>query len=182
MQEYHSGGAAAILLCKMRIRPEANCAFGGPTVFQPPLELYVMSSTSHVAGQNVFHLEWCPKYRYNCFRKEETLKDCAAAIEAAAERNGIKLLQLSVMPDHVHAVVSLKPSMSVSHALMCLKGSSSRSLFLSHPNFRKLYSKGHFWSRGSFSRSVGDADLPTVMRYVRENNQRQSTLPDFPKV
>jgi len=139
-----------------------------------------MSSVSHVAGQNVFHLEWCPKYRYNCFRKEQTLKDCEAAVKAAAERNSIIILQLSVMPDHVHAVVSLKPSMSVSHALMCLKGGSARSLFLSHPNFRKLYRKGHFWSRGSFSRSIGDADLPTVMRYVREDNDaRQSSLPKF---
>lgn len=55
-----------------------------------------------MAGQNVFHLEWCLKYRYNCFRKEGTLKDCVEAIEAAAHRNGIKLLHLGAMqPDDV---------------------------------------------------------------------------------
>ena len=146
----------------------------------PPLELFEMSSVNHVAGQNVFHLEWCPKYRYECFRKEQTIKDCAAAIRAAAERNGITVLYLAVMPDHVHAVVSLKPNMSVSFALMCLKGGSARSLFISHPGFRKRYWGGHFWSRGSFSRSVGDADLPTIMRYVQEENDpRQSSLQSF---
>ena len=139
-----------------------------------------MSSVSHVAGQNTFHLEWCPKYRYVCFRKEQILNDCVAAIRAAAERNSIQILHLSVMPDHVHAIVSLRASMSVSHALMCLKGASAHSLFLSHPNFRKLFRKGHFWSRGSFSRSIGDADLSTVMRYVREDNDPyQKSLSSF---
>ena len=134
-----------------------------------------MSSVTHVAGQNVFHLEWCPKYRYNCFTKTEIIKHCSEAIEAAAERHCIKILQLSVMPDHIHAVVSLKPSMSVSKALMLLKGCSARSIFLQHPNFRKRYPKGHFWSRGSYSRSIGDTDIPTVLRYVKEENDPNQT-------
>ena len=28
-------------------------------------------SDSHSIGQNLYHLEWCPKYRYKMFRREE---------------------------------------------------------------------------------------------------------------
>ncbi|MFQ5406452.1 MAG: transposase [Candidatus Micrarchaeia archaeon] len=39
------------------------------------------------------------------------------------------------------------------------------------------YTHGHFWGRAFFFRSVGDADLQTVSRYVREENDaRQRTL------
>ena len=37
---------------------------------------YIMElvSGSHSKGQNLYHLEWCPKYRYNMFRGEGNKK------------------------------------------------------------------------------------------------------------
>ena len=77
------------------------------------------------------------------------------------------------MPDHIHTVVGIPPTMSVSKALQLLKGTSSRELFKRKPNFRKRYPKGHLWSPGKFYRSVGDTDAETAIQYVRD--QRLST-------
>jgi len=101
---------------------------------------------------------------------------CEEAVRSAAQRHGLEVLELSVMPDHVHAVVGVPFSMSASNALL-LKGTSSHALFELEPKFRLRYPNGHFWSRGSFCRSVGSADLETVKRYVREDNDPwQQTL------
>ena len=135
---------------------------------------------SHSVGQNLYHLEWCPKYRYNMFMKEENKKLCEEILEEVAERHKIKIEELSVMPDHIHTVVGLPPTMSVSQALHLLKGASARELFKRKPIFRRRYPRGHFWSPGKFYRSVGDADIETVTQYVRNHQLQQISLDGFP--
>ena len=136
-------------------------------------------SGSHSIGQNLYHLEWCPKYRYNMFIKEENKKLCEEILGEVAMRHKIKIEELSVMPDHVHMVAEIPPTMSVSQALHLLKGASARELFKQKPNFRRRYPKGHLWSPGKFYRTVGDADTETVIQYVRDQRFQQTSLDGF---
>ena len=124
----------------------------------------------------MYHLEWCPKYRYNMLRKQENKNLCEDILEEVAKRHKIKIEELSVMPDHIHTLVGIPPTMSVSKALHLLKGASAHELFKRKPNFRKRYPRGHFWSPGKFYRSVGDADLETVTKYVQDQRLVQTTL------
>ena len=114
------------------------------------------------------------------FMKEENKKFCEEILGEVAERHKIKIEELSVMSDHIHAVVGIPPTMSVSQAFHLLKGASSRELFKQKPNFRKRYPRGHFWSPGKFYRSVGDADTETVMQYVRDQRLEQTSLDLLP--
>jgi len=86
-------------------------------------------SGSHSVDQNLYHLEWCPKYRYKMFMKEENKKLCEDILKEVAKRHKMKMEELSVMSDHIHAVVRIPPTMSVSQAFHLLKGVSSRELF-----------------------------------------------------
>jgi REP element-mobilizing transposase RayT len=52
-------------------------------------------------GQNLYHIEWCPKYRYKMFHKEETRKLCEGIIKRAAEGHGIEIPEAYVMLDRV---------------------------------------------------------------------------------
>ena len=90
------------------------------------------------------------------------------------------MIELSVMPDHVHTVVQLPPTMSVSQAFHLLKGASSYELLRRQPMFRYRYADGNFWSPGKFYRSVGDADTETVLEYVRNQRLQQASLDDYP--
>ena len=129
------------------------------------------------AGYNEYHLQWVTKYRFRTLGKESHWKDCESAIRAAAERHGIKIVELGVMEDHVHVVAALPPTLCVSAAVGLLKGFSSHEMFDKHPNFRKRYWSGHFWGRGYFYRSVSNLTDDIVRRYVREDNtQRQRKL------
>jgi putative transposase len=136
-------------------------------------------SGSHSIGQNLYHLEWCPKYRYNMFRGKKNKKLCEDILRKVAERHNILMIELSVMPDHIHTVVQLPPTMSVSQALHLLKGASSYELFRRQPLFRYRYAHGSFWSPGKFYRSVGDADTTTVLEYVKNQRLQQASLENF---
>jgi REP-associated tyrosine transposase len=139
-----------------------------------------LASGSHSIGQNIYHLEWCPKYRYNMFRDKGNKKLCEDILHEVAERHNIEIAELSVMPDHVHIVVQLPPTMSVSEVLHLLKGASSYELFRRQPLFRYRYSHSSFWSPGKFYRSVGDTDAATVLDYVRNQRLLRSSLYDYP--
>jgi len=123
-------------------------------------------SYSHAKGMNFWHLEWCPKYRYKCMRKLENRNLVEATIRKAAHEAGIKIHIIEVLPDHVHLLVTLPRGMTDEDALRRLKGRSAYLIFRNKPNFRKRYPKGHFWSRGSFSVTVGFKDFQNTYRYI----------------
>ncbi|MGF3584636.1 MAG: IS200/IS605 family transposase [Thermoplasmatota archaeon] len=83
------------------------------------------------------------------------------------------------MPDHIHTVAEIPPTMSVSKALQLLKGASSREIFKRKPHFKCRYPKGHLWSPGKFYRTVGDADADTVIQYVRDHRLQQTSLDSY---
>ena len=156
-------------------------AFSGVTENLPrSVKNLDLISGSHSIGQNLYHLEWCPKYRYNMFRREDHKNLCEEILRKIAQKHHITITELSVMPDHIHAVVELPTTMSVSQAFHLLKGASSHELFKQKPGFRRRYPQGHFWSPGKFYRTVGDADAETVIQYVRDHRLQQTSLDEFP--
>ncbi|MBI4177438.1 MAG: IS200/IS605 family transposase [Candidatus Aenigmarchaeota archaeon] len=114
------------------------------------------------------------------FGKAEHRNDLREVLFAAAKRHNIEITESGIMPDHVHLVVRLKPTMSQSEAVRLLKGASSYGMFLKHPNYRLRYPKGHLWSCGNFKDSVGRVQQSVVERYVREQNNLLDFLPRNP--
>ncbi len=69
--------------------------------------------------------------------------------------------------DHVHAVVSIPPKISVSTLMGTLKGKLAIKLFKSYPKLKqKPYWGNHFWSRGYFVTTIG-VDEEIIRRYVK---------------
>ena len=138
-----------------------------------------LNSGSHSVGQSLYHFEWCPKYRYKMFNKAENKKLCETILSEVAERHGIGIIEMAVMPDHLHLIVEIPPTMSISQAFHLLKGASAHELFKRQPKFRLRYPRGHFWSPGKFYRTVGDADAETTINYVKNHHVHQTTLTSF---
>ena len=132
--------------------------------------------SAHGVGQIVFHLEWCPKYRYNMLRQERFKDFLAKVLEEASMKLGCRIIEMGIEDDHVHLVIGLRPTLSVSCVFHQLKGKSAYELFRFEPKFRLRYPNGDFWSPGKFYRSVGDVDLETTRRYVKAQDHRQKIL------
>ena len=136
-----------------------------------------LSSGSHSVYDCVYHLEWCPKYRFNALAKESSKVDMEAILKQIATEHGMRIEELAVMPDHVHIVVRAKPSMSLSKATQLLKGRSSYEFFRKHPNMRLRYRKGHFWAPSTCYLTTGSVDLDRTRTYVRNQSDiHQATL------
>jgi len=128
----------------------------------------------HSVGKMMMHLEWCTKYRYKMFRKEEYRNLITACIRRAASLHEIKIIVLSVMPEHIHCEVQVDLSVSASKVLQLLKGISSKLFFEYHKKARLRYPRGHLWSRGKFASSVGFVQLDVVQNYIRTQDEHHS--------
>jgi len=132
----------------------------------------------HSVGDSFYHFEWCPKYRYQMFRKFEYKSLAEACIRKAANEHSIKIVEISVMPDHLHLIAKLPLTMTPSSALHLLKGRSAYIFFRNHPKSRLRYPKGHLWSRGKFAASIGYSDIPSTTSYIQ--NQEIKHNINFP--
>ncbi|MGI0141844.1 MAG: IS200/IS605 family transposase, partial [Candidatus Micrarchaeales archaeon] len=114
-------------------------------MFSNRRETMDLVSGTHIKYQLVYHLQWVPKYRFKIFWNEVYRYDYDTIVRITARRHNIGIIELTVMPDHVHAVVSIPPTMSVSRAAQLLKGASSYEFMNLHPEMRKRYQKGHLF-------------------------------------
>lgn len=129
----------------------------------------------HGVGVVMLHLEWCTKYRYKMFGKLKYRNLLEACVRRSASANGIKIIEIDVQPEHIHCVVEVSFTMSVSKTLQILKGGSSKLFFEHHEKARLRYPKGHLWSRGKFASSVGFVQLSTVRDYVKNQSEHHET-------
>lgn len=130
----------------------------------------------HSVGDSIWHFEWCPKYRYKMFRKLKYKNLVIACIRKAATENHIEVLELNVMPEHLHMIARIPLTMTPSKALQFLKGRSAYLFFRNHEKARLRYPNGHLWSRGKFVSSIGYSDLPTTINYIQIQSEHHGLV------
>ena len=127
---------------------------------------------AHVVYQCSYHIVWCPKYRYRIL-KGQVRKFVDENIRLLCEWKRVEILELNVMEDHVHIIVSIPPKVSVSELMGILKGKTAIKLFKSYPGLKsKPYWGNHFWSRGYCVSTVGlNEDM--IRRYVKYQEETE---------
>ena len=130
---------------------------------------------SHSVGVSMWHFEWCTKYRYKMFRKDEQRALIVACIRRAASSHGIKIIELNVQPEHVHCVVGINLNLSPAKALQVLKGGSAYLFFRANEKSRLRYPRGHLWSPGKFALSLGFIQVEQAKSYVRNQDVRHGS-------
>lgn len=116
-----------------------------------------------------YHLIWCTKYRNQIFTTAELASEMKELILTVAARNDIQVEKLEVMPDHVHAMISFRPSKSISDVVKALKGSTGYMYLRDHPDIREQKCwGGHLWSSSYYIGTVGNMSKDTVERYIND--------------
>ena len=132
---------------------------------------------SHAVYQCTYHVVWVPKYRYRILTGAVAeLMD--RDIRMLCEWKDVEVIELNVQVDHIHALFSIPPKISVSAFMGFLKGKLAIKVMKSYPRLRrKPYWGNHFWARGYFVSTVGlNEDL--IRRYVKyqeEQERREET-------
>ena len=121
----------------------------------------------HAMGKSTWHMEWCTKYRYKIFKSDYHKNICMIALEEAAKKAQIVLLEREVEPEHIHLIAEMPLTVAPISAISKLKGISARIIFALRPRLRLRYPKGHLWSTGKFAISVGNITLEKAKEYVK---------------
>ena len=106
------------------------------------------------------------KKAYNCLRKQSVMDDCVAAFKEF-EHCGFDFGEIGFGGNHVHFSVDVPKRYSIEVAEIMLKSRSSKRIFEKHPNFRKRYPNGSFWSGYEHHASTGLQDLDDSEEYIR---------------
>jgi len=125
---------------------------------------------NHSVGLSQYHLEWCPKYRYDALRSVHVKEFLIGTFHEIAREYGMVIHAPAIGDDHVHIFISIPITMSVCRAVQLLKGISAHRIFERFGGFRMRYKNGNFWSRGYFFRSVSNVTSGAVKNYI-ENQQ-----------
>jgi REP element-mobilizing transposase RayT len=105
------------------------------------------------------------KNRYNCLRKQSVLNDCESAFKEF-EYCGFRFGPIGFGGNHTHFRVDIPKRYSVVEAEIMLKSRSSKRIFEKHPNFRKRYPRGSFWSGYEHHQSTGLKDIAASDKYI----------------
>lgn len=81
---------------------------------------------------------------------------------------GIEIIAIRIdNGDHIHLMLRLKPTQSVSLVVQLLKEKSRYATWQSHPELRQYYwYKDLLWSRGYFCSTTGEASSEIVEKYI----------------
>lgn len=96
-----------------------------------------MNKITYKSNQNVvyscqYHVVWCPKYRRKVLvngvdiRLKELIKSIAAEIQ-------VDIIEMEIMPDHVHILLEVAPQFGIHKAVKILK---AKPLVFCDRNFR----------------------------------------------
>src|SRR5690606_20224593 len=100
-------------------------------------------------------------------RKEELYK----YITGIVTNEGQKLIAINGMPNHIHILVGLKPSKSLSDLVRDIKANSSR--FINE----KRWVNGKFeWQNGFGAFSYGHSQLTRIINYIQDQEKHHTKL------
>ncbi len=124
-----------------------------------------VQTKGHLTFQCNYHVVFCPKYRRKLLQNpaiEKRFKELAYEI---AEQYEFEIVELEVMPDHVHALISCNPRFWIMNCLRKLKWITARKL---REEFDELVRRApSLWTHSSFIASVGEVELSTVQTYIQ---------------
>ena len=116
-----------------------------------------------------YHVIFCPKYRRKVLTEpiQKRLKEVVLSLQ---EDNKFIVLEMEVMPDHVHLLLDIDPFIGVSTVVARIKGKTSNVLNREFPELqRKLPT---LWTRSKFIATVGSVSLETVKQYIENQKGR----------
>ena len=123
----------------------------------------IFKSSHNVTYSCKYHIVWCPKYRRNVLVGgiDERLKEI---IRQSADEQRVDLIEMEVMPDHVHLLCEINPQYGVHKFVKLLKGRSSRLL---RQEFKVLTTRlPTLWTNSYFVATVGGAPLAVIKQYI----------------
>ena len=126
-------------------------------------------SNRNVVYSCKYHVVWCPKYRRKVLVNgvDSRLKELITQI---CQEIQVEIIEMEIMPDHVHLLIEVDPQFGIHKAVKLIKGRTSRILRTEFPYLKTKLPT--LWTNSYFVSTVGGAPLSVIKQYVE--NQKTS--------
>lgn len=120
-------------------------------------------SNNNVYYSCKYHVVWCPKYRRKVLvgNVEHRLKE---VMEEVCNELNVEILEMEIMPDHVHLLLEVEPQFGIHRAVKAIKGKTSRILCSEFASLRSRLPS--LWTNSYFVSTVGGAPLEVIKQYI----------------
>lgn len=112
-----------------------------------------------------YHVVWCPKYRRSVLVDGIDIR-LKEIIEEVCREHNFDLIEMEVMPDHVHLLLEVDPQYGIHRAIKAIKGKSSRLLRQEYPILKSRLPT--LWTNSYFVSSVGGTPLSAIKQYIED--------------
>jgi len=124
-------------------------------------------------GQFIFscqyHVVFCPKYRRKVLT-EPIAKRFKELVLSKQSEYEFQVLDMEVMEDHVHLLLSVNPKIGIYSVVTKIKGLTSFEL---RKEFKELKSRlPTLWTHSRFISTVGSVTLEVVKRYIEDQKNK----------
>ena len=120
-------------------------------------------SNRNVVYSCKYHVVWCPKYRRKVLTGDIEARLKELILETAASINA-EIIEMEVMPDHVHLLMEVDPQYGINRAVRHIKGVSSHALRTEFPALKSRLPT--LWTNSYFVSTVGGASLEAIKKYI----------------
>ncbi|MEA4923459.1 MAG: IS200/IS605 family transposase [Eubacteriaceae bacterium] len=135
--------------------------------------IYITSNKYRTTETTVYccryHVIFCPKYRRKVLTAPiaERFKEIAQNV---AEENNSHIIEREVMPDHVHLLIDVDPTVGINIIVSRIKGKTSNILNREFPELKRKLPT--LWTRSKFIATVGSVSLDVVKKYIKEQKNK----------
>lgn len=126
------------------------------------------ASMSYKCNNNItysckYHVIWCSKYRRKVLVEEvgQRLKELIVGV---ASELRVDIIEMEIMPDHVHLLLEVDPQFGIHRAVKNIKGKTSRILRAEFISLRTRLPS--LWTNSYFVATVGEAPLEVIKQYI----------------
>ena len=117
-----------------------------------------------------YHLILITKYRKQVFTNDTIVERTKEIMRKISKENNVEIINQECGLDHIHLMVSTKPTTNLTKYINLLKGHSSRALRKEFDLTDELYGDS-FWSDSYYIATAGNVSVDTIYNYI--DNQRK---------
>ena len=122
---------------------------------------------AHSTHRLLYHIVFVPKYRRAVLRGKLTRRIYQLWYECC-QVNKWYIHELQILPDHVHMLIQLPPTITPAKAIQYLKGGSSRVIRREYPELEEWLWGDALWQDGYFAETVGRTNEEAMRQYIRK--------------
>ena len=126
-----------------------------------------LNKSSNAVFMLNYHIVIVVKYRKKVFNNDAIIARIKSFINDMSKDYDVEVINQECGTDHIHLLVSTKPSTDLCKYINILKGHSSRMLRKEFGEELKDYLWGDsFWSPSYFISTVGNTSIDTIYNYI----------------